>query len=243
MKFKILPYKAGSQGAKLLAEHLSKLVGYKVFRVSHLVDGKIINWGCHGQRLDNCVNRSIPVNHARNKLAAFALWTKAQVPTVEWTNSKEQAALWQREGDIVYERHTITGQEGAGIKVRQPEDALLEAPLYTKYFSAKGEYRVHVMKGEVIDYARKKKKQGAEGNKFVRSHDNGYVFSRVDVLLPEVVSNTAKRAVEALGLEFGAVDVLHNEKQDIPAVLEVNTAPGLENRTAEAYAQAFVKHF
>ena len=46
---------------------------------------------------------------------------------------------------------------------------------------------------------------------------------------------TAEHAVEALGLDFGAVDIMYHENTFY--VLEVNTAPGLtRTRTLEAYA-------
>jgi D-alanine-D-alanine ligase-like ATP-grasp enzyme len=43
----------------------------------------------------------------------------------------------------------------------------------------------------------------------------------------------------ALGLDFGAADVLFNARRNQAYVLEVNTAPGLEGQTVNDYAEAF----
>jgi hypothetical protein len=42
-----------------------------------------------------------------------------------------------------------------------------------------------------------------------------------------------------LELDFGAVDLIWNENQNVVYVLEVNTAPGMEGTTLENYCDAF----
>src|SRR5690606_28831158 len=80
----------------------------------------------------------------------------------------------------------------------------------------------------------------------VRSLDNGWVHAHDALHLPgdfrQVISDASIRAVEALGLDFGAVDIIaqfgkkYTDKLYGFAVLEVNTAPGLANQvTLEAY--------
>lgn len=62
-----------------------------------------------------------------------------------------------------------------------------------------------------------------------RNHRNGYGFQIVhrDVIQRAMV-DTAKQAVKALGLDFGAVDMIHGTDGNW-YVLEVNTAPGGED--------------
>jgi D-alanine-D-alanine ligase-like ATP-grasp enzyme len=45
-------------------------------------------------------------------------------------------------------------------------------------------------------------------------------------------------AVAALGLDFGAVDIIEDKEGNF-YVLEINTAPGLEGHTVTSYAKAF----
>jgi D-alanine-D-alanine ligase-like ATP-grasp enzyme len=54
-----------------------------------------------------------------------------------------------------------------------------------------------------------------------------------------MVTSEAIKAVNCLGLYFGAADVIWNDKEQRAYVLEVNTAPGLEGTTLENYANAF----
>jgi glutathione synthase/RimK-type ligase-like ATP-grasp enzyme len=108
--------------------------------------------------------------------------------------------------------------------------------LWTKYFKKRQEFRIHVWGNDVLDIQEKRKRRGAEGvDTRVRSHENGWVFCRDGVTCPQAVSLAAVAAVQALGLDFGAVDIGWNEHYQMPAVFEVNTAPGIEGTTAERY--------
>ena len=74
---------------------------------------------------------------------------------------------------------------------------------------------------------------GGESNPLIKNLDNGWVFCRTGISLPDDARNQAIAAVRSLGLDFGAVDVLYREREDKAFVLEVNTAPGLEGTTLE----------
>jgi hypothetical protein len=109
--------------------------------------------------------------------------------------------------------------------------------MYTKAVDSQGEYRVHVMRGEVIDYAKKLRRVDDEPTQEeldVRSHDNGWVFVRGNLRRIPRVEKLAQDAVEALGLDFGSVDICMDKDGDI-FVLEVNTACGLEETTLSNY--------
>lgn len=73
----------------------------------------------------------------------------------------------------------------------------------------------------------------------IRNLANGYIFARNEVTPPDDVLDQAKSVFNVLPLDFGAVDVIWNEKQKRAYVLEVNTAPGLEGSTIENYSKAF----
>ena len=71
----------------------------------------------------------------------------------------------------------------------------------------------------------------------IRNHQDGE-WRQISCSPRRSISEQAIKAVETLGLDFGAVDlILHN---DTPYVLEVNTAPGLQvDNRLEAYVRAF----
>jgi len=56
---------------------------------------------------------------------------------------------------------------------------------------------------------------------------------------PEDIFLQSTLAVNCLGLDFGAVDIIYNQKKDVSFVLEVNTAPGLEGSTLNEYVKEF----
>lgn len=131
--------------------------------------------------------------------------------------------------------------------VARSAEELVDAPLYVKYVPKLLEYRLHVFCGEVILIQQKRKKRdtGVEGDlALIRNHANGWVFAVEDVNFPtpeikEDARQTAIRAVQCLGLDFGAVDLVLAKKTNSPIVLEVNTAPGIESPTLlEAYHRA-----
>lgn len=76
----------------------------------------------------------------------------------------------------------------------------------------------------------------------IRHYDRGWRFSPflAEERCPEDVRNMAVQAVNSLGLDFGAVDIIKGE-DDTYHVLEVNTAPALWGRVLTQYVDAFEK--
>lgn len=195
------------------------------------------------------LNSVVALNRAANKVAAFNALRLAEVKTVEYTVDREVAQNWNR-NEIVYERGTLTGHSGEGITVRLPTEGVADAPLYTKGIQGlRREWRVHVFKG-VITYVQKKIRRNGyreleSYREDVRNHHTGWVYSNsFTEAPPDQVLIQAHKAVSALGLDFGAVDLI--SKGTNAWVLEVNTAPGLTGTTLETYTHnivEFVKSF
>lgn len=167
------------------------------------------------------------------------------VRTPEFTTSREEAFRWLVKGHTVVERHVLNGNSGAGIRLVEPngEEELTKAPLYVKYVPKKQEYRIHVCGGEAVDIQRKARRKDVADediNWKIRNHDNGFIFARnEDGVVPPDVIVQAVNSVKLLGLDFGAVDVIFNDKEQQAYVLEVNTAPGLSGSTLEGYVSRF----
>lgn len=207
----------------------------------------IINWGNSrwpNFRLAECINDPDSISIAVNKLKTFqALTGKCNIP--EWTTDKEIAEDWIEadENAFVIGRKTLTGFGGKGIELFN-QCVIKEAfPLYVKYKKKKEEFRVHVFKGEVIDITQKKKRKDFEGevNTKIRNYANGWVYCREAIEVPNDLQEQACIAIRSLGLDFGAVDIIWNEKENKSYVLEINTAPGLEGTTIESYKNAILK--
>jgi glutathione synthase/RimK-type ligase-like ATP-grasp enzyme len=231
-----------SKSAKLLAERLN----CKRLRLSNSTfvpreDDIVINWG-NSRRYEHDVtlNEEVCVKHASCKFTTLALIEGfANVP--DFTRKREEAQEWLAEGKTIVVRHTLKGNSGEGIEIIS-EGELPDAPLYTVYVPKKSEYRLHVMGGRVRDIQRKMRKRAVpdeEVNWQVRNTANGFIFGREGVEVSNECQEMAVEAVSALGLDFGAVDIIYNEKMNKYFVLEVNTAPGLCGKTLETYAQYF----
>ena len=124
---------------------------------------------------------------------------------------------------------------------------LPDAPLYTLGVQNHGEYRVHVFGGEVILYQKKSRRVDEDGNVVspdgeeadVRNLASNWVYRTGNLRRLDRVEELAVNAIQSLGLDFGAVDIIKDEN-GVVYVLEVNTAPGLGNEaTLDAYVRAF----
>ncbi len=247
MKLFVLPYKGASEGAKALAEALeAKRIKREGSRYRPFASHVIINWGSSVKARDvepaRIVNPGDRVDVARNKLLTFQALDGAEY-LPPYTTDIEVARQWADDGKAVCIRQSLTGNSGAGLSIVDKSEDLVDAPLYTQYIKKRDEFRVHVAFNRVIDYQRKARRlDGEEHNPRIRNWDNGYVFIRDGVNTPPAVLEAATQAVAGLGLDFGGVDVIWNERAQKAYVLEVNTAPGLEGQTVESYANVFKEY-
>lgn len=245
---KLYAYKNGSASAKALCEKLN------IKRIKH--EGKkihvpfLINWGSSFIKreltYDVVLNDPKNVAIAANKLETFKALAEANVSTPAWTVDKEDVKRWIQEGNTAFARTKLTGHSGEGIEIIEEEDEIVNAPLYTKYVPKKHEYRIHVFHGHaffVQRKARKKEVPADEVNWKIRNHGNGFIFAHQDIDVDEACKKLASDAVRAVGLDFGAVDIIWNEKQNKFYVLEINTACGLEGTTLEKYVDEFTNRY
>ena len=249
-------------GSKSVIELTKSLIGYRAKRVK--VDGSynpyknhfIINWGTGSvprwykkfTALGMSVNKNF-LNHpnktktASNKLTAFRKMEAGNVSIPEFTTSKKEATKWAKEC-VVVARKLLSGHSGAGIEILTDGSKMVNAPLYVKYIKKKAEYRLHVFKNEVILIQHKRQKLDAnkdEVNSQIRNHKNGWIFCQSNVNPPQNVIDESLKAIKALELDFGAVDVIYNGYSKKAYVLEINCAPGLEGSTITAYKDAILK--
>jgi len=251
MKYVIIPYKIGSQSAKKLQESI-KAAGHRCVRVrpdsttyrARPTD-KIIYYGgstfnFHSNKI---INRTRGT--ANNKLYTFRKLQEAGLSTVEWTTDPAYA---RQQWDIVVIRETLHGHSGEGIRMWYKEDAnagddLGHALLYTKYQKKTYECRVHVFNGVVIDAQIKRKKvtdATQETNTTIRNVHTGWVYCREDFVLPDEAAQLSIAAVQAVGLDFGAVDLIYNKHYNKFYILEINSAPGIEGTTLNNYVQTIL---
>lgn len=228
--------------------------------------GLVINWGTRpdASSLAGCTNYILntpdAVNRATNKLRTFVNLMEHHVPTLEWTDKLKFAKEWLTEGRSVFGRRLLEGSNGDGIILAVAKDFLANGVLpsdfenchlWTRNYPKDKEVRIHVFQGETIFYSEKRmvnperfktdagfNSEGLSKPHFwIRSYQNGWVFCQDGVQRHSMAESVARDAVACLGLDFGAVDVFINGKKAV--VCEVNTAPGLEGSSLQAYINKF----
>jgi len=246
MSLKLFPYKIGSLSAKRLARTLG------ILRVSPSYNARrkdvIINWGNstppHFRWMEQDLNKPHAIALASNKLETFREFRSNSFTDVpDWTTNPEEAQHWLDLGLKTYCRRLLSSHSGNGIVICNDGDKLVSAPLYTLHTKHKHEYRVHVFRDQILDVQQKKKKLGYGNGNGIRNHSNGWVYARAEIAPSEELLSSARRAVNLLGLDFGAVDIGHRLIDNKFFVFEVNTAPGLEGTTLDKYAKAIYNYY
>lgn len=107
------------------------------------------------------------------------------------------------------------------------------------------EFRIHSFAGKSIRAGKKVYRDGfslngangtIKANPKIRSYDGGWKISYDDFKSTSAMRTIAHKAVAALGLTFGAVDVARRPDGKF-VVLEVNRAPGIEGNSIRSYAE------
>lgn len=247
-RYRVLPYRAGSKSARALADALGgKVLKLEGSKYRPKGDDVVINWGSTeagplgGYRL---FNPNVAIRNASNKLLFFN-HMKAQglediIPPF-WTDVKD---IPDEPGTYpVVCRTNLAGHSAAGLSMAATRADLVPCRLITKYIPKQQEYRVHQGQGGLIFLQRKARCLDVPDDRVnwqVRNLANGFIFVQAEIGdTPPCVLDVAKRGLNASGLDFGGCDVIYNQKQDRAYLLEINTAVGLEPRTAEAYANYF----
>lgn len=264
MAYRILPYRQGSRSARALAQGLNgRVLKLEGSRWRPRVGDVIINWGVVNYQPENfprlqntpveLLNPPPLVRNVSNKLNFFNMCRENGVDEYVpdfWTNMDEIGPDAFASGGVVC-RTVLAGHSGEGIILANSRDELVPAPLYTKYIKKSEEYRIHLGLERdggvrIISQQRKARNRDVPDEQInwqVRNHTNGFIFAREGFEVPPQVIQACKQVFLATGLDFGAVDVVYNARQERAYVLEINTAPGLEGSTVDDYVQFFTNEY
>lgn len=255
-KLFIYRHNPASTGAKILARALGvKMIKSEGSKFTPSDDKVIINWGC-GRDLNvdtrgvTVINQPERVANATHKRKFFELCREnGNVTIPKFTTRFAEAEDLLEGGNTLFARTKLQGSSGEGI-VELPANEtervrdFPEGTLFVGYIKKKHEFRIHVGEGRILDRQQKKKRRDVDLediNWRIRSHANGFVFARQEIQVPKQVNEQALAAMEAIGLDFGAVDVIWNDLHKKAYVLEINTAPGLEGSTVISYRNYFAE--
>lgn len=199
--------------------------------------GKNINYGSSSLRYTGEVlNKPEAVANAVNKRVALEMMRDADLPTllVDLTETSSDLRLVGRpdhhsQGRYFYICAGVEGVNQAMALRRHP------ATHFMKYLTDFREFRVHIVNGKCIKIS---EKSGGEGT---QNHRNGATFHYPENFNhKKTLRKLSKQAVECLGLDLGAVDLIYKDGKFY--LLEVNTAPCLTDETSDTldrYVEAF----
>jgi hypothetical protein len=243
-----------SNSAKKLAQALGiKRLKYEGSKYQPTPETVVINWGASDYRYPwikgvDEVNPAECVKFWSNKLSFFEGLKDENVRIPRFTTNLNTARDWveDRGKSSVMGRSLLQASSGRGI-LWPEQDGFEHCKLFVQYVPKKSEWRIHFCGSRQIFVQRKIKRPDLEGNPRdwrVRSHANGFIYQQNNEVIPEEVLLQAQRFIDVqeehdFGLDFGALDIIYNEKNDNAYVLEVNTAPGLTGNTVTAYEEAF----
>lgn len=241
-----------SDGARALRTALGNSA-----RLSHRDRAKnrfrwIINWGSTTpmEARGRVLNAPTQIAIASDKVLALVQMREAGVPVPQFVlRASGEDKPTRSRGQLWLGRHKLRASGGRGIEVLRTQEEIdaCKAPLLVRYIKKSVELRIHVVMGEAIFLQFKRRDSTAQqeaDDRLIRNHDNGWVFCPRGLHEAPVGSvDAAIAAVRALGLDFGAVDIVIDRDNGKPYVLEVNTAPGLQSPTLlGAYSFAFRRH-
>ena len=130
---------------------------------------------------------------------------------------------------VTNERELAQAKLGRVLRNGRRKQAATHFMEYVSPERAPREYRVHVFGGSVIRLSRKDFESADAGQHYVTVSAAGEPVSHV--------RDAAKAAIDSVGLDFGAVDVMASDTECW--VLEVNSAPGLGGTMPQLYASKF----
>jgi len=206
----------------------------------------LIRWGSSARvarRPRTVINRRQSIEAATDKLGSLLLLQQehVRIPTIyrrgEVPNDVGIYPLLGRQR---------THRQGADIVLCMQRLDLEHsgAEFYTKYIPTAREFRVHVFQGDILKISEKRLTNREEFQvPWIRNLENGYTFRNVADIRDRIIQQieaAGKDAVEALRLDFGAVDVLLGDDGNV-YVLEVNTGPSLGDNSLVAYVTKFAE--
>lgn len=218
-----------SESAKRLADKLTDELGYKVFRSNEVLPNR----------------KHIRYGDQRDKLTQYKFFEKGLLNFAPFTESKDEAKKWIKQGKSVLCRVLLQGQEGHGIIIADKIKELVDAPVYVEYKEKTIEYRVNLYKGGYVNHREKRRKLGfeepEEGDDRIRNIANGYVYCLPRGNLPGGIILTAIRAAWVTDSDIVGVDIAYNRHTDEHFIIEVNSAPSLEGTTVDGYVNEILR--
>lgn len=241
----IVPWRASSEGARALSAALpAPLLDKQSVYLWGGAGSYLINWGL-GE-----LEPPMPKTYVLNEPAAvctcvdkrFFFRLPPTFPRPPHTEDRDMAKSWVYMGKTVLARTIVQGYDGQGLVLVSPQNyesvgGMPQAKLYTELMPSDSEWRVHIFQGDIIIQQQRVRKSNYTGpDSPIRISSNGYGFNIENV--PPAVAEAGLLCFDEFELDFAALDIIYNSRENKAYVLEVNSAPELTPYCVEKYAKA-----
>ena len=207
----------------------------------------VIRWGSRRRITspqDTVLNPREQIRANTDKRNSLEVLDDAGVPVPAYVDRASNVGHPVDECDVAYPAlgRSQNHSQGADINlIMQGRDIeLTDNDFFVQYYPTQAEYRVQVFDGEIVKVHEKRLETDAAREEdyipYIRNHQENWVFVNERGETPDEVREYATDAVDALDLDFGAVDVIETEEHGVK-VLEVNTAPTLDENNLRRYGQ------
>jgi Glutathione synthase/Ribosomal protein S6 modification enzyme (glutaminyl transferase) len=210
----------------------------------------LIRWGCRRsvnyQAGGVTLNPRHDIRSNTDKLNSLDVMSEAGIPVPDYTSHASNVSHPETSdgGDLIYPVLGRASEHSQGSDINlilQERDLqLTDNSFYVDYIPTAMEYRVQVFRDDIIKVHEKRlETEAANAGNYtphIRNHQKQWVFCNPRTAVPNDVTDYSRQAVDALGLDFGAVDVIEDEHGNI-YVLEVNTAPTLGENNLRRYGE------
>lgn len=264
----ILSHSGSIPSAKILRNAILEELGWKKRQLLITSDNSKITGRLH-LRFGNSspvpigdpkgvINSSKFIRFCSDKREVARYFSKhAEVPVPQFTKLKKKIPNKKDFPFLV--RTTLTSSGSKGIMIFQEFKEFLEAlkkgkikynSYWTPYYSFKEEFRVHILGGKIGKIFRKQlNDKDSISSIYIRNNDNSHFYRLALENTPESVINLVKifheRMIKGFGKDFNyftALDVGVVKDGSEAVLIEPNTAPGLNSRTAKIYAKYIIQN-
>lgn len=193
------------------------------------------------------INKAHAVRKASNKLDMMTELAKTEgvvTPPVLITRSVDYQTVQDLLPTFSNEDGKFFARSATTNEVRLTDLCNTNDYYITKPINKDREYRVHVFGDEVLGVYEKVPNEGEiSESSIMKDHNSKFVRCNMSMRLRcnDEAQAMCIKAVQALGLDFGGVDVIRERDTGKFYVVEVNSSPSLNNVNLNRYVDKFVE--
>jgi len=211
--------------------------------------GYILSWGAGYCGEEEIELKSQPFNslkaihkNAYDKYNSLGMMTEQRVPVPKHCPASSIDEALKRgllEYPVIGRKNSHRSGSGFYLCMnnRDLKNNINKTNYFLQYIPVAREYRINICFGKVARCHTKTPTDGCDS--IVRTHSKGWLFEHIPYAnVGRNIIKQAQRAMKAVGLNYGAVDIIKAEDGGV-YVLEVNSAPALGDAGLENYVDRF----